>query len=188
MCVGSYVYMHLCVLCVCAGIYRYVCTCARVHVFMHIYMYFCIYIVCVRARIHIISSSTHSHTDHEFGICSGQNLTRTRIMTRVQTIKEFSQDIHNSQSILNPLPHLTFSQLPSIPKTFSIRSLIPSFQGLYHVETFTSLKFSSPRGLLHSETLPVSKTSAPNPKLQQQIILDLRRQLYNSFLSRVHSV
>jgi len=56
------------------------------------------------------------------------------MITRVQTTEEFSQDIHNSHSIPKPPPHPAFPELPSIPKTFSTRSRIPPFQGLYRSE------------------------------------------------------
>jgi len=42
--------------------------------------------------------STNSDKWGSRGICNGQNLTLTRMMTRIQATKSFPQKIHNSQS------------------------------------------------------------------------------------------
>jgi len=63
------------------------------------------------------------------------------------------------------LPLLTILELPSISKTFLVWSPIPPFQELYL-----------------SEVSSIQKVSTPNMEHQQQIIHDLYRYSYNSFL------
>ena len=55
-------------------------------------------------------------------LCSGQDLTCIRTMTRVLTIKCFPREIHNSQSP-EPLPLFAVPELPSVPKILPLRNL-----------------------------------------------------------------
>jgi len=65
-----------------------------------------------------------------------------------------------SESIPKPLSCPAFSELPSIPKTFLIRSRVPPFQGLYR---------SNPLPLRSPHLLWVFSTPRPSPSRRPQL-------------------
>ena len=123
-----------------------------------------------------------------FANCSGQNLTRTRLMTRVQTIEGFPQNIHNYQNSYRSLRHIQpFWSCPPSRRYFRSGA---AFRNLKDFTTMRLLPLQSPH-LLRVFSTPrpslFSEDSTSDLKLQQQIILDLHR-LCNSFLPHVYNM
>ena len=121
-------------------------------------------------------------------ICSGQNLTHTRMMIRVQATEGFLRDIHNSQSSSRSLHHIQSSRSCPHPEDVSNPKPHSTIPRPLSLEAFTTSKYSPPQALLESEALLILKTSTLNLKLQQHIILDIHRQLCSSIFPHVHNM
>jgi len=109
-----------------------------------------------------------------FAVCSGQTLTRIRMMTRVPTTKHLPQEVQPGASATLNFPKVSFAT-SNFPED-NLHRIQPSRGHPFHPGAAFSHSKIFPR------SFPLQKSSSPSPKLSTTAQRNLRIPLYSTIL------